>query len=248
VDIRYLYSRENQCDKVGMELDSSSLVMIFSAVFAVGGAFILVLILLLVVKRPYPSRESSGAITLTLASVILLSAMWCMWLSPTVETRKYDEIASSSLSVEPLGLVTQDFTAQKGQEIEVSINSVLVGRVEPPEFPTFSVKIKDPKGSLIWAQTNVTTVSFTRQVTESGVFKVEISNPKRETLSLSMRVLDRTKMTFRRLEPAGQWLILMSLPILGLGIWFIHFRKQNQQTSIDRIRENEALGEHQAYV
>ena len=219
-------------------LQVSDATFIFSAIaFAVAVILIFLVLLLVFVKWPSPSREASGAIVLTVAAVILLSGAWSMWLSPTIDTRKYDEIAARSLAIEPLGSISQTFEAKDGQEIEVNIDSmgpVTVIRepdkVEQPIYPIFSVKIYDPKGKLVWAQKNVTRTFFTQpsSITLTGTYKVEVTNPEKEAVSLIMRVTDRTKTTIRPLEPVGQWLILISLPIFGLGAWFARLKKVNQ--------------------
>ena len=161
-----------------------------------------------------------------------------MWFSPTYDTRKYEEIAIRSFVIEPLGSLTQTFEVEKGQEIEVNIDFIgpirvveVPGRAEEPILPIFSVKIYDPSGRLIWSQTNVTKVFYMQPtpVAESGTFRVEVSNPQKDAVSLTMRVQDRTKITIRPLEPLGQWLALISLPIFGLGIWFTRFKKTNQE-------------------
>lgn len=202
---------------------------IIPAIVAIGFALIVILVLLLIVKRPYPSREASGAITLTIAAIILISGAWSMWLSPTYETRRYDELTSSSLSIGPLDSMTQTLEVQKGQEVEVHIDAPALPRVEPPVFPVFSVRIYDQKGKLIWAQLNVTNCLFmyTTAPTETGTLKVDIDNPQREAIAPIIHMLDRTRITIRPLEPVGQWLTLVSTPIFVLGYWFTHFKKQN---------------------
>jgi len=206
--------------------------------FAIVLTLLLLVVLLVFVKRPSPSREASGAITLTIAAVILLSGVWCNWISPTYDTRKYEEIAVRSLLIEPLGTVTQTFEAEKGQEIEVNIDFTgpvrviqVPGRFEEPIFPIFSVKIYDPSGRLIWAQINVTKGFFMQptSVKESGTYRIEVSNHQKEVVSLTMRVQDRAKITVRPLEPLGQWLTLISIPIFGLGVWFSRLKKPDQQ-------------------
>ncbi|MEM4311890.1 MAG: hypothetical protein QXX95_05820 [Nitrososphaerales archaeon] len=191
-------------------------------------------------KRP-SSKESSGAIALTIASVILLSGFWSIWLSLTYDTRRYDEVAFRSIILEPLSSQTITFEAKKGQEIEIKIYyvgtervipkpGIVVKTLTPPTliFPSFSVKIYDPSNKLVWAQANVTSLSYTHPpVSDSGTFRIEVNNPQEELLSLNIRVQDRSKLTVRPLEPLGHWLILISLPVFGLGVWFTRFKKAN---------------------
>ena len=201
--------------------------------FAIAMVFILLITFFIAMRRSAPSRETSGAIALTIAAIILLSGIWCMWLSPTVDTRKYDEIATRSLVVEPLGTVANTFEAEKGQEIEVNIDFTgpvrvisVPGEVEQPIYPIFSVDIYDPAGKLVWTQTNTTRVFMSSTpVTETGIYRVEVGNPREEAVSLTMRVQDRTKMTIRPLEPIGQWLSLISIPIFALGVWLTRAKR-----------------------
>ena len=177
------------------------------------------------VSRP-PSREMVGAIALTLASVILISGVWCMALSPTTDYPQFKDRYEYSLSIKGLESKSATFTAEKGETLDISVG--LTARIVKGE--AFSVYIFDPEDELIWQDLNVTDSYFRTEALKSGTYKVEVKNLSPNTITCPIYINRTLRVTVRTLEPVGQWLSLISLPIFGLGIWAsgIHITKQKR--------------------
>jgi hypothetical protein len=175
------------------------------------------------VRRPSTSGEERGAIVLTLALIVLISAVYCLWLSPTYDKTIYEEKMVTGFIVEPYGVSTQTFDAEEGRELEVTIgvDLIAVPGVEPRTLD-FSVSIYGPAGELILSRSDVNRISHKIEVEEGGVYRVEVENPHGEALSLTLRIVDRSTRKIRPLKPLGVWLTLISLPMLGLGTWLIY--------------------------
>jgi len=165
-------------------------------------------------SRP-PSREMVGAIALTLAAVILISGVWCMALSPTTEYMQFKDRYDYSLSIRGLESKSVTFTAEKGETLDISVG--LTVRIMRGE--AFNVYVLDPEDELIWQDLNVTDSYFRTEALKSGAYKVEVKNLSINTITCPISISRTLRVTVRPLEPAGQWLSLISLPIFGLGIW-----------------------------
>jgi len=165
-------------------------------------------------SRP-PSREMVGAIALTLASVILISGVWCMALSPTTEYPQFKDRYEYTLSIGGLESKSVTFMAEKGETLDISVG--LTVRIMKGE--AFNVYVLDPEDELIWQDLNVTDSYFRTEAPKSGTYKVEVKNLSPNTITCPIYINRTLRVTFRPLEPAGQWLSLISLPIFGLGVW-----------------------------
>jgi hypothetical protein len=51
-----------------------------------------------------------------------------------------------------------------------------------------------------------------------------------QTITVPIYISRTMKITVRPLEPAGQWLSLISLPIFGFGIWMIIVERRSRGT------------------
>lgn len=168
----------------------------------------------LMAYRP-PSREMVGAVALTLALVALISGAWCIALSPTTDYTHFKDRYEYSLSIGGLASKSVTFTAERDETIEVSVG--LAVRIMKDE--AFDVYIFDPEGEVIWQDLNVTDSHFRTKALKSGTYKVEVKNLSSHTITCPIYINRTIRVTARPLEPAGQWLSLISLPIFGLGIW-----------------------------
>ena len=165
-------------------------------------------------SRP-PSREMVGAIALTLASVILISGVWCMALSPTADYTQFKDRYEYSLSIRGLESRSVTFTAEKGETLDIIVGLAL--RIMKGE--AFNIYVFDPGGEVIWQKLNVTDSHFRTEALKSGTYRVKVKNLSPNTITCPIYISRTLKVTVRPLEPAGQWLSLISLPIFGLGIW-----------------------------
>jgi hypothetical protein len=168
----------------------------------------------LMASRP-PSREMVGAVALTLAFVVLISGVWCIALSPTTDYTHFKDRYEYSLSIGGLASKSVTFTAERDETIEVSVGVTV--RIMKGE--AFDVYIFDPEGEVIWQDLNVTDSHFRTKALKSGTYKVEVKNLGSNTITCPIYINRTIRVTARPLEPAGQWLSLISLPIFGLGIW-----------------------------
>ncbi len=184
------------------------------------GVLFLIVFGILISRRVTITMRASGALSLTLASVLLLSGLWCMLLSPAStypETKKslYDHI-----SIEGLGSWSYSVDVQEGDTLLGSVDGIR-DYDSPAEASakTLSVRVYDPDGNVVWSQTNVTYTYFNVESSKSGVMRVEIRNTSTQAIECNVQVTVSAKVTYRPLEPAGQWLSLISLPVFGFGMW-----------------------------
>ncbi len=183
------------------------------------GVIFLVIIGLLVSRRVSVDLKVGGAITLTLASIILLSGFWCMFLSPTASYSHMKDSFYRQVSVTGSGEWIYSFDVERKNILSGSINfagsSLNVGGI-------VNVSVIDPDGEVVWFEklsSKSAYVYFNLKALKSGVYQVRISNLIGEDVPLIVQVKVYEKVAYRPLEPLGQWLSLISLPIFGLGIW-----------------------------
>lgn len=170
------------------------------------------------------SRKMGGALALTVALMILFSGLWCVFLSPPVTYNEYKDSLYRNISIE--GRSSWNYTTDmlKGDTLDGSISLVMILEGKEPTITnytstTFSLLIYDPDGRPVWTQINVTYSYFTVKALKSGTYEIEVRNPNMATLNGYVSLNVQGKVTLRPLEPLGQWLSLISLPILGLGVW-----------------------------
>ena len=206
---------------------STSIIGYIVVGIAVLGSVFLLFILILVFfprRGQMISRETSGALALTMALIILISGLWCIFLSPMVTYTEYRDSIYREISVEGQSSWSYVFDALEGDTMDGSVSSIVI--FEDQYFalvnqtsPTFSLFIYDPDGEVVWSQINVTYSYFTVKALETGIYEIEVYNPNVETIHGYVSLYIQGKVTLRPLEPLGQWLSLISLPIFGFGFW-----------------------------
>ena len=189
-----------------------------------------------------PSRNlkygKGGALALTVASIVLLSGIWSMWLSPVYDNRKYEELQRTNSVLNPNATVRYSFETTKGQEININIDPVYVaGTIEEAQgglqynIPaSISATVYDAKKNVVMKQESVTNVYTSKplRITDGGTYQVEVTNNQNRTFTAGIVIIDATNTPTRALEPMGQWLSLISLPIFALGIWLFIPRRGDQ--------------------
>jgi len=178
------------------------------------------------------SSQVIGALTLTIASIILLSGIWCYYLSPTVDRTKIIDSYEYHLAIEKYASRSITFPVEKGETVTIRVlkklpphplpspyDSINRTSIEAKVIEKFNVKIFDPDGQIISQELNVEHAYFRINALKSGTYKVEIENLTPITITVPIHVTRSIKMTIRPLEPTGQWLSLISLPIFAFGIW-----------------------------
>jgi len=161
--------------------------------------------------------KTGGAVTLTLASVLLLSGLWCMFLSPMATYPETEDSFYRSVSIDRLGNWSYSLSVREEDTLMVSVSPEI--RDPNASVKTCKIYIYDPDGIAVWSETTATYTYVNIKALKTGVYKVEAVNPNQEAISCFVQITLSREMIYRPLDPLGQWLSLISLPIFGLGIW-----------------------------
>ena len=176
----------------------------------------------------YLTRTNAGALALTFASIILLSGLWCIYLSPTMPQHISKLFRQENTILGAESSATYDVEVQEQDKLTIQIHNVWFENYTLPEFslvgtapePRVHVSLLDTLDLVIWAEEYVLHTSFSMGLA-SGFYTLEIVNAHDNadvrvffTISVSGNV------DYRPLQPFGLWLILVSFPIGGLGIWW----------------------------
>lgn len=210
---------------------------------AVLGAVFLIVLGILIGRRGTITMRTGGAIALTFASMLLLSGLWCMLLSPTTTSFETKESFYRYISISGFGSWSYSFSVEQGDSLSGSVDgyrplplvnggSVINGSQPMPTEPVppetippdymmknLNVTIYDPDGNILWSETYVPYSYFDVKAPKSGSVRLEIENADRFSVESNVQVTISSKTTYRILESFGQWLSLISLPIIGLGAW-----------------------------
>jgi hypothetical protein len=171
-----------------------------------------------------------GGITLSLASIILLSGVWCIYLSPTSTYYEYRENFNTEISIDVQDIWTYNFKMYKEAALDGSISVLKTYGSNEVSSSTFNFKIYDQNNSVIWSRNNVSNAYFNLQSVQPGEHRIGVQNPTNQIMDYNIRFTVREKLTHRPLEPVGQWLSIISLPVFGLGIWtWIHTHAKNKK-------------------
>lgn len=183
------------------------------------GLIFLIVIGILVSRRVTVTMRASGAVALTLASILLLSGLWCMFLSPTIAYSETRGSFYSPISIDGFKSWSYTFSVYKGDILSGSVDGIKRFDGFNATGKAFNLRIYDSDNIVIWSQPNVTNTYFSIEALKSGMYKVEVQNPNEQAVEINVQVSVTAKVTYRPLEPVGQWLSLISLPIFGLGMW-----------------------------
>jgi hypothetical protein len=202
------------------------------------GAVFLIVLGILIGRRAAITMKTGGAIALTFASMLLLSGLWCMLLSPTTTSFETKESFYRHVSISGFGSWSYSFSVQQGDSLSGSVDgyrplpvddggSVINGSqpITPePVAPDYMMKslnvtIYDPDGNILWSETNVPYSYFDVKAPKPGSVRLEVKNADRFSVEINIQATISSKTIYRVLEPLGQWLSLVSLPIFGLGAW-----------------------------
>src|SRR5213593_4657022 len=134
--------------------------------------------------------HGKGAVTLTIAAVILASGIWAFWYEPVqgYDNRKREQLLRDDFVLEAGKTVTKSFELKEDvQELALSASPQTIQNIsqtqqqEPvPDIPpNISIKLYDKQGNLIVSHDNVTStdVSERNKVEgKSGTSKIDITN------------------------------------------------------------------------
>ena len=168
-------------------------------------------------RRVAMNIRSSGVIALTFASIILLSGLWCMFLSPTSSYYENRENFYTEISIEGQRSWIHDLEMFEEDTLDGSVNEVIT--YEKASSSTFNFRIYDHDNNVIWSKYNVSNAYFNLKSIKSGEYRIEVQNPNDQIVDCSIRFTVRSKIIHRHLDPLGQWLSIISLPVFGFGIW-----------------------------
>lgn len=184
------------------------------------GLIFLIVLGILISRRVTITLRASGAVALTLASILLLSGLWCMFLSPTTTYSDTKESFYRRVSIGGLENWSYSINIREGETLSGSVDGVRAFNGPTNALgKTFSVYVHDPDGNIVWSETNITYTHFNIAALKSGLYRVEVQNPNEDSIECYMHIAVSVEVTYRPLEPVGQLLSLISLPIFGLGIW-----------------------------
>ena len=170
-------------------------------------------------RRIAMNIRSSGAIALTFASMILLSGLWCMFLSPTSSYYENRENFYTEISIEGQSSWVHDLEMFEEDALDGSVNELILYERSNVSSNTFNFRIYDHDNNVIWSKYNVSNAYFNLKSIKSGEYKIEVQNLNNQIVDCSVRFTVRGKVTHRPLNPIGQWLSIISLPVFGFGIW-----------------------------
>ncbi len=154
-----------------------------------------------------------------------------MFLSPIATYSRTRDSLHREISIEGLTNWTYRFSAEQGDALEIFLDGVRITYdiPAPPPSPDpkvlnkpqreISIRLYDPDDNVIWSETNVTYTYFDVEALKSGVYRIEVQNLSQDAIECYIGITVSWEVTYRPLEPLGQWLSLISLPIFGLGIW-----------------------------
>ena len=197
-------------------------------VAALGLIFLLFLLILVFLpgRGQMFSRKTGGALALTVAMIILISGLWCVFLSPTVTSTEYRDSLYVDISIAGQSSWSYALDVLKGDTIDGSVSSFFEETVKDLRVSlinntsqTFSLFVHDPDGEVVWSKINATHSYFTVRALKTGIYEIEVYNPNVETMYYYVSIYVQGKVILRPLEPLGQWLSLISLPIFGFGFW-----------------------------
>jgi hypothetical protein len=161
----------------------------------------------------------SGAIALTLASIILLSGLWCIFLSPTSTYHENRRNFYTEISIDGQNVWNYDFSMIEEDAMDGSISVLRTYESNEDSSSTFNFRIYDQDNNVIWSRNSVSNAQFNLISVSLGEYRIEVQNPNNQIVDYSIRLNVREKVTHRPLDPVGQWLSIISLPVFGFGIW-----------------------------
>lgn len=185
------------------------------------GIVFLIMIVILIGRRVSINLKTGGAVTLTLASILFLSGVWCMVLSPIV-TYPETEDHHSLITIDDFSSWSYPINVREGDILIVDFSlcqPFLNGTMFPESQLCVNVWIFNPETNIVWSEMNTTHTFFRMKALGSGTYRVEVQNANPVPLQASLHVTVDTYVTIRPLESFGSWLALISLPTFGLGIW-----------------------------
>lgn len=198
----------------------------------------LIIIGILIGRRVTINMKTGGAAALTFASIILLSGLWCMFLSPTTTYSKTEgDYYRPPVTIGGLSNWSYSVNVKEGDILTVSLNFILeiVDYNQAVDYnktydSRVNVKVYDPNNNVVWSEVNTTYTYFRMKTAKSGAYRIEVQNPNQQAITCYVQVTVSTEVTYRPLESLGSWLTLVSLPILGLGLWALRSSPTKERT------------------
>ena len=139
-----------------------------------------------------------------------------MLLSPTMTQSVTKDSFYRDLSIDGLESWSYPVNVQVEDSLTIHVGGI---RAYNDSGKIFDVYVYDPDGDIFWSEINTTYAYFSMKALKSGPYRIEVQNPNRNIVECYAQVTVSAEVTYRPLEPLGQWLSLISLPIFGLGMW-----------------------------
>ena len=204
------------------------LLLVFGA--AVLGVVLSALLGFFIGRRASMTRKTGGVLVLTLASIVLLTGVWCVYLSPTSTVSKTKLFLQDYVLLKGTKNVTNSdlvigslrrFPIPVEDRDRLTIQATTNPRFEMPApsgTPFFHIYLRNPQGYVIrfeeWIRQSWYDIKLA-----SGEYVVEIVNPNEFDIWCFVTFTVTGDVEYRPLESVGSWLALVSLPIFGSGLW-----------------------------
>lgn len=176
-------------------------------------------------------RRIIEALVLAGATVILLSGLWCIYLSPTehilppnlgdvniVWAKKFP-----TREFQPNGVINYNFSAEEGQYVQVEISNLWF-----TEHKTIDYAIYDSQNNIVlenhFVFSGTVKFGFLSKTTEQ--YTLKIYNQPNVATQLTTKIIGYHA-TFKPLASVGIFLILISLPLYGFGVWLITRKRRS---------------------
>lgn len=180
-------------------------------------------------------RRSVGVVILTVATLLLLSGLWCIYLSPLaiygpsdLNTAWYKNFREQHFP--PNATVSYSFTVDEGQYVRIWITNV-----EMVTTRIFETLIRDSENNIVYLRTGTSPIDLAPR--KAGQYTLEIRNQPYVETDLTVEIIGYY-VTSRPLIPIGQLLILISTPLYGLSIWLIKTTTSNYNSKPSFKRHN----------
>lgn len=165
--------------------------------------------------------KTIGMFGFTAAALLLLSGLWCIYLSPIsiygpdVPNTAWRRIFYEP-DFQPNSTLSYNFTVQENQYVRIQIENI-EGAVLQRFYNAF---IYDQEGNLVFQKQSDSRLPFDYIPEKTGQYVLSIRNQPYVNTSIKVEMIGYYAI-FRPLISTGQLLILMSIPLCGFALLII---------------------------
>jgi len=183
-------------------------------------------------------------VALTIAAIILISGLYIRFgfasdgnLVSEPYTY-YENMKESSFGIGPMGTKLQTFEGHAGEKISLRlfVNPSSQGQMPangPEPLPRIQVNVTDSSGKRLAYDENVGRNYSIQpiEIENEGQVSVGLRNLEDQPIDVTMHIgKGRTQQPFDNgMENFSNWLMIVSAPIFGLGIWLLIPKRNKEQ-------------------